>query len=1233
MADPRLLRRLDQISTRLRRQRLFAVAALGWGALALLIMLLLSLGAREAARWTLLTGLIAVPALAQLLVRPRPGDRLRAALEIEKTFPELDSRLITAVQQQPKTGTWNFSFLQTELLGQVFAQLRRQDWHRAVGRRWSWLTQIAHALALLVCLLIGRQLLMETGQNLLHPGTAATHAPQTAWHVTVEPGHTEIERGGAVVVTARFDGQLPAEAELVTIDSGHQERRYPLTRSLSDPVFGGRIPDVTQDLKYRIEYAHEHSPDYQVTTFEYPALVQADAEVLYPTYTRLQPKSLKDVRRITVVEGSQLDLTCLWNKPVRSARLVPKTGTPVELQPQTGVTPASVTRLTPAQPGETIYELELEDDQGRTNRDAAEIRLTVVPNRTPDLKVAFPARDLRVSSLQELLVQAEAADDFGLQSLGVVYQLPDGQEHSLALHGAAGPDVKTSAQHLLSMEGLSVRPDDLVSYCFYADDVGPDGQLRRSFSDLFFAEVRPFEEIFRQVPPQRGEGESAAGKLLELQRQVVSGTWNVMREHSSDPPGAEFAKQIKTLHGSQGEISKMTSAVRARLSDALLREYASQAMEFMQKAQKEFQNTRKGPTTAPLPAARDAAQQAYRTLLKMEAREKQVQQAQGQGQPSAADRQMDQQLNALKLKNDRDRYETERQAKAKQSAAARETQQILSRLRELARRQEDLNNRVRELETALRNAETEQEKNALHAQLRRLQEEQRELLQDLDHVRERMNQDQNRERMLDARQQADATRERVQRTSEALQAGRTDQAVTEGSRAARDLQRLEEELRSQAAGQFDQQLRDLQNQVRTLADQERELGRQIAPDDSASRPTDGRPRLEQATTPSDKDLDSRIKEQQTQLTQTLDQARQLVEASEEAEPLLSKTLYETLRDLRQSDPEAALRQVARLNRQGLPEEAAHWESQAQAGIDRLQQGVDDAAEHLLGNETAALQLAQSELQELTESIRRELDAHAPPPGSETPSDPGQQQSGQQQSGQQQSGQQQSGQQQSGQQQSGQQQSGQQQSGQQQSGQQQSGQQQSGQQQSGQQQSGQQQSGQQQSGQQQSGQQQSGQQQSGQQQANQGKGSPRSIVDSLQQLLNSPDSPGGGSESGGLGAPVAPLTGGTFVEWSDRMRNVEEMLTTARLKSQAAAIRDRARLERMEVKRHSKKPDWKLVRTSIYGPLRELQNEIAEELARRNPQEQLVPIDRDPVPEQYSEQVKEYYRQLSRQPEQ
>lgn len=124
-------------------------------------------------------------------------------------------------------------------------------------------------------------------------------------------------------------------------------------------------------------------------------------------------------------------------------------------------------------------------------------------------------------------------------------------------------------------------------------------------------------------------------------------------------------------------------------------------------------------------------------------------------------------------------------------------------------------------------------------------------------------------------------------------------------------------------------------------------------------------------------------------------------------------------------------------------------------------------------------------------------------------------------------------------------------------------------------------------------------------------------------------PGGGGE-GGLGAPNNPVSGGGFREWSDRMRDVEEMLNTPQLRSQAAMIRDRTRLERLDVKRHSKQPNWEMVRSSVYGPLLELQQQVAEELARRDPNKKLVPIDRDPVPEKYSELVREYYEQLSRQ---
>ncbi|MEW4529479.1 hypothetical protein [Maioricimonas sp. JC845] len=103
-----------------------------------------------------------------------------------------------------------------------------------------------------------------------------------------------------------------------------------------------------------------------------------------------------------------------------------------------------------------------------------------------------------------------------------------------------------------------------------------------------------------------------------------------------------------------------------------------------------------------------------------------------------------------------------------------------------------------------------------------------------------------------------------------------------------------------------------------------------------------------------------------------------------------------------------------------------------------------------------------------------------------------------------------------------------------------------------------------------------------------------------------------------------------MDWSDRMRDVEEMLTDPELRSAVARVRDRAREIRIEVKQHARAPNWTLVRTSIYGELVELQDRIAEEIAREQPDNELVPIDRDPVPDRYSELVRTYYERLGRQ---
>lgn len=108
---------------------------------------------------------------------------------------------------------------------------------------------------------------------------------------------------------------------------------------------------------------------------------------------------------------------------------------------------------------------------------------------------------------------------------------------------------------------------------------------------------------------------------------------------------------------------------------------------------------------------------------------------------------------------------------------------------------------------------------------------------------------------------------------------------------------------------------------------------------------------------------------------------------------------------------------------------------------------------------------------------------------------------------------------------------------------------------------------------------------------------------------------------------APITGENFREWSDRLRDVEEMVEDPELRAEAARIRERAREFRADLKRHSQMPQWDVLRDEVAKPLSELQQRISEELLRRTTKNALVPLDRDPVPPQYSEKTRRYYERL------
>lgn len=1260
------------------------------------------------------------------------------ARQIEARYPELDSCLLTAVEQTPALPDGRYGFLQSSVMSQAVNHAESRDWSQVVSPRRMGLAATSNLIAfgLLICAVMfaarpPQQTVAGTSKNgHRSAGSAGTFS------VTVEPGDTEIERGSSLLVLARVQGPLPADATLEYQSPGGEATRLAMSASLDDPIFGGRISAVTEAFEYHVELGGHVTPAYRVTVFEYPRLERADARLAYPSYTSLEERLIQDIRTVSVVEGTSVTLICQLNKPVKSAVLVDNsppvlrtesqpTDAPAATDPNQKPAPAASSLPLTQREGSTYeakfiaettrrFKLELSDAAGRKNTDQPMIVVQVVPNQPPTLKLVAPGRDLEVSPLEELDVKATAWDDYGVKRMGVSFGLAGGPPADVVLGENAAARQKHELANSIRFEDLKAQPDQLLAYHFWAEDFGPDGKLRRTSSDMFFAEVRHFDEIFRQgqQPPggqqrQQQQGNSPAGQqaqqLAQMQKDIINATWKLLRREVQPQPTEPFVEDVQQISESQSAALEQADALSENVQDVESQAHLLAVLEAMQQAVKHLQAAHNQPAAAPLQPALIAEQSAYQALLKLRAREHEVVRQQQQqassssSSQSARSQQQRQQMQQLDLANEENRYETQRLAQAQpETPEDRETRQVLNRLKELARRQHDLNERLKDLQSALQEAQNEQQKEEIRQQLKRLQDEQRDVLRDTDELQTRMDAPENQERMAEESQQLEQARDQVQRTSEALDKDQVTQAAAAGTRAEREFEELRNEFRRQSSGRFNEEMREMRDAARELDQKEKELSQKLAESIEPDKTNQTKKSLRDDS--SADQIAQGLNEQKVRLSNLTQRLQETVQEAEQTEPLLSERLNDAARNLQDQKVEQALDAAGRSVQRGLLDDARQVEQIANKGIGQLKDGIEKAAEAVLGDETEALRRAREQLQNLARELNQEIARNAPDEAAKLPADreradardgnrdpngaaaggqpqdseqdpngerqqseqPGQSAEGEQSRKQSREGtgeRPQAGQERNAQRQTGGDQNGERQPGQSQEGERQPGQQ-PGQQPGSNQQPGQQQQGQRGQGQPQTGERQPGERQPGEQPMPQGEGQgqgqsqqgqPGQQGQRGQNPQGRPPANQRGGQRGGaqrLGDPnpqgpqegarvtegggqreFSPLSGQDFLEWSDRLRDVEEMVDDPELRAEAARIRDQARSLRAEMKRHSTTPNWNLVRVNVAEPLAELANRVADELVRRNSKQAIVPLDRDPVPPRYSEKTRKYYERL------
>ncbi len=183
----------------------------------------------------------------------------------------------------------------------------------------------------------------------------------------------------------------------------------------------------------------------------------------------------------------------------------------------------------------------------------------MLEDRAPDVRVTKPATDRSVTRLEEVDIEAQAEDDYGVDRLDLVYTVKGGAEKVVPLD-IPRASTNVTGHHTLFLEDLDVQPGDFVSYYVRARDLTRGTRPNEARSDIFFLEVKPYEQEFALAQSQ---GNMPGGNQSGIDDLVAAQKESRRRHLEAGSPGASRQRR-QVGAGHQGGVARGVRAQDTR---------------------------------------------------------------------------------------------------------------------------------------------------------------------------------------------------------------------------------------------------------------------------------------------------------------------------------------------------------------------------------------------------------------------------------------------------------------------------------------------------------------------------------------------------------------------------------------------------------------------------------------------------------------------------------------------
>ena len=916
----------------------------------------------------------------------------KIALYLEEHEPSLQAALVSAVESHHTESLEVSGDFLKRMIEQAIAACQQIGGGRRIETR-----NLQKASGVLASVLAAAALVVVWSPAFLRHALPflmvpwGSEAAVSPYSVSVEPGDIRIARGADQLISAQLSGFDTSKIRLLMKSADSEAwQALNMTTGAELGAYELFLFDLNQPMDYYVEADGVRSQNYHIEVVELPTVEQIGLQYHYPEYTGLKPLVIEDGGDISVLRGTEVTFTITPSIPVESGELVLENGERIPLSSAGAQLSAELTITE-----DSYYRVELEAVYGEMVKASPDYIIAALEDQPPNIVISKPGRDSKVTKVEEPLFEIKAEDDLNVGQLELMLSVNGAPAQSINLHQSNSQLKQVTGEHILYLEDLNLQPGDLISYYARARDSAILDQGQEAATDIFFLEIRPFERDFRAAEQQGGmSGDPGAneGTLSAQQRELVVAVFKLIRDRETYLEDT-FQENLQTLAHAQTRIRDRVEAIIRRLGtrNIMQMEEGYQIMaEELPKAVDSMVAAEAALNASDPDKALPDAQQALQHLQRADAAFREVQVSQnsqsGSGQNSG-DAEEDL-ANLFKLELDKLRNQYESVQRANQESSEQQVDEIMQKLRELARRQQQENERQR------RRASLPHSPTSGSGNQQRLAEQVEELQRQL----ERLTREQPKNPELkDMQEQLEKAAESMRQASNSESSQSASDRLNQGLEAMEKLEEARRLLDKSRSVQLNRDVAEAQQRAERLANRQQEVTKDVN-----NLEPDGEKRREQLQRLLDhkREMFKDTQELEKELDRIARSAKQ--EQSDAADKL-----QEAANSIRSNELDNKIRQSWNIIQNRTPEYASEFEQGITSDINELRQKLDRAAGDV--GESREQQLARSldQMQELVrdlEAMRERMQMQAQNP-QQDPQQPGGQQDNQQASADQQNTQQ------------------------------------------------------------------------------------------------------------------------------------------------------------------------------------------------------------------------------------